>query len=137
MKLMVLTTEPITATQLRDALPGPIEPRDAEVMVIAPALHASALRFWASDADEAIEKAEAVRRETLRRLGDEGVSASGDTGEGDLMKATEDALRTFAADRIVIFSHPSDESRYREDVDDDEIRQRFGLPVDLAEVRAG
>ena len=137
MKIIVLTTEPISAAQLRDALPGSIEPRDAEVMVVAPALHESALRFWFSDADEAIERAEAVRRESLRQLSDEGVSASADNGEGDLMKATEDALRTFDADRIVIFSHPSGESRYREDVDDDEIRERFGLPVDRAEVRPG
>ena len=134
MKVIVLITEPISAAQLRDALPGSIEPRDAEVMVVAPALHESALRFWISDADEATE---AVRRESLRQLSDEGVSASADNGEGDLMKATEDALRTFDADRIVIFSHPSGESRYREDVDDDEIRERFGLPVDRAEVRPG
>ena len=137
MKIIVLTTEPISAAALRDALPESIEPRDAEVMVVAPALHESALRFWISDADEAIERAEAVRRESLRQLSDAGVSASADTGEGDLLKATEDALRTFDADRIVIFSHPSGESRYREDVDDDEIRGRFGLPVDRAEVRPG
>ena len=137
MKLIVLTTEPVTAGQLRDALPDGIEPRDAEVMVVAPALHESALRFWVSDADEAITKAEAVRRESLRKLGDEGVSASADTGEGDLIKATEDALATFEADRIVIFSHPAGESRYREDVDDAELHERFGLPVDRAEVRAG
>jgi hypothetical protein len=28
MKLIVLTTEPITAAQWRDALPGPTEPRE-------------------------------------------------------------------------------------------------------------
>ena len=103
-------------------------------MVVAPALHESALRFWFSDADEAIAKAQAVGRETVEQLEAEGVSASADTGEADPLEAVEDALQTFPADRIVVFSHPEGEQLYREDVDDDELRERFGLPVDRAEL---
>jgi hypothetical protein len=135
-KLIVLTTEPVSARQPRDALPGSVDPLGAEVMVVAPALRQSALRCWVSDADEAIAKADAVRRESLERLGAEGVRASADTGEGDLLKATEDALRTFDADRLVILSHASEEARYREEVGDDELRARFGLQVDRAQVAA-
>ena len=58
MKLLVLTSEPVSADQLRAALPADTDPSDAEVMVVAPALHKNALRFWFSDADEAIGKAE-------------------------------------------------------------------------------
>jgi hypothetical protein len=134
MKLLVLTTEPITAGQLRDALPEGADTAGAEVMVVAPALHASALRFWVSDADEAIERADSVRRESVEQLGSEGVSATADTGEGDMLDAVEDALQTFAADRIVVFAHPPDAQRYGEDVDDAELRARFGLPIDRAEV---
>ncbi len=136
MKLLVLTTEPITATQLRGALPTGTDPADAEVMVVAPALHSSALRFWFSDADEAIAKAEAVQRESVDQLGAEGVSASADTGEGDPIEAVQDALRTFPADRIVVFSHPRGDRRYREAIDDGDLQERFGLPVDRAEVAA-
>ena len=132
MKLMVLTTEPISAGQLRDALPDGVEPQDAEVMVVAPALHSSALRFWFSDADEAISRAHAVGRESLERLDHAGVSATADTGEGDLVEAAQDALQTFPADRIVLFSHPPGEQRYREDIDARELTERFGLPVDSA-----
>src|SRR5437764_9753 len=117
MKLIVLTSEPISAQNLRDALPPGVEPQDAEVMVVAPALHESALHFWASDADEAIGRAEAVGRESLERLDAAGIPASADTGEGDLMTAVQDALATFDADRIVIFSHAADEQRYREEID--------------------
>ena len=134
MKVLALTTEPISAAQLRDVLPGDSDPADAEVMVVAPALHASALRFWVSDADEAIERAEAVRRESVEQLGDEGVSAVADTGEGDLIEAVQDALQTFAADRIVLFTHPAGHERYGEDVSAADLRERFGLPVDRAEV---
>ena len=118
MKVLALTTEPISAQSLRDALAVDTDPTEIEVMVVAPALHSSALRFWVSDADEAIEKAEAVRRQSVDRLGDQGVAASGDTGEGDLADAVEDALKTFAADRIVVFAHPQGEQLYKESVDD-------------------
>ncbi len=60
-----------------------------------------------------------------------------DTGEGDLEDAVEDALQTFAAERIVVFTHPKGERRYREDVDPEALRERFGLPVDRAEISAG
>ncbi|MEA2211282.1 MAG: hypothetical protein QOF83_1230 [Solirubrobacteraceae bacterium] len=134
MKVLAVTTEPITADALRDALPEDVDPTEVEVMVVAPALHSSALRFWVSDADEAITRAEQVRRESLDELGDQGVAAAADTGEGDIEEALEDALQTFDADRIVVFIHPEEERRYREDVAEDELRERFGLPVDRAEI---
>jgi hypothetical protein len=134
MKVLVLTSEPITAQQLRDALSSDVDPTDVEVMVVAPALQDSGLKFWLSDADDAIARAEEVRRESIERLGDAGVSASGDTGESDPEEAIEDALKTFDADRIVLFTHEGDERRYREDLDGRELAERFGRPVDHAAV---
>ncbi|MGA9859018.1 MAG: hypothetical protein WBQ18_14230 [Solirubrobacteraceae bacterium] len=130
MRILVLTTEPVSAAQLRDALPPGADPADAEVMLVAPALHESRLKFWVSDADDAIQRADAVRLESLRRLGEEGVSAGANTGEADPEDAIEDALKTFAADRILIFTHAdADEQRYREDVDTEALAQRFAIPV--------
>ena len=63
MKVLVLTSEPISADVLRDAV-GEQDAKEAEVLVISPALHQSGLRFWVSDADEAIGKADAVQEET-------------------------------------------------------------------------
>jgi hypothetical protein len=134
MKVLVLTSEPITAQQLRDALGADGDPADAEVMVVAPALAESAVKFWMSDADDAIARADEVRRASVKRLGDEGVAATSDTGEADPYTAIEDALKTFEADRIVLFTHGGKEQRYREDLDDAEITERFGLPVDHASV---
>lgn len=134
MRLLVLTSEPITAAQLRGAVPDGIDPRQAEVMVVAPAVQESGLRFWMSDADEAIARAEEVRRQTLDQLGEEGVTSRGDTGESDPLTAIQDALQSFPADRIVLFTHSGDHQGYREDVDPAEIEERFGLPVDRATV---
>jgi hypothetical protein len=128
-RILVLTSEAISADRLQGALPDGADPRDAEIMVIAPALHESALRFWFSDADEAIAKADQVRRESLDRLGEQGVTASADTGEGDPEEAIADALKTFEADRIVVFTHSGGHQLYREDVDDDALAERFGIPV--------
>jgi hypothetical protein len=49
MKILVIASEPISADRLRAAFAGT---PDAEILVVAPALHRSALRFWLSDADE-------------------------------------------------------------------------------------
>ena len=136
MRLLILTSEPITADQLRRAVPGDLKPDEAEVMVVAPALQESGLRFWMSDADDAIARAEWVRRETVGQLAAEGVPASGDTGESDPLLAIQDALQGFPADRVVLFRHAGNEQSYRADVDPAEIEQRFGLPVDRAALSA-
>jgi hypothetical protein len=131
MKVLVIASEPISADRLRTALGNATD--DAEIMVVAPALHRSALRFWLSDADDAIRRAELVQRETVEGLDDEGLDARGDTGEGDPVKAVEDVLVTFPAERIVFFSRPVSERRYDEGIDADALQQRFGLPVQQAE----
>jgi len=78
----------------------------------------------------------AGRRESVAKLGAEGVPAYGDTRESDLFDAIEHALRTFDAERIALFTHPPGKQRYREDVDPHEIEQRFGVPVDQALIAA-
>lgn len=134
MKVLVLTSEPLTAQRLRSELGD--DARDAEVMVVAPALHESALRFWMSDADDAIARAQKVQRKTVSALEREGVEAHGDTGESDPFAAAADALTDFDADRILIFEHPDDERAYQEEVDASELEQRFGRPVTLSLVKS-
>jgi hypothetical protein len=131
MKVLVIASEPISADRLRAALGTATD--DAEIMVVAPALHRSALRFWLSDADEAIRQAEQVQRQTVEGFDDAGLDASGDTGEGDPVKAVEDVLVTFPAERIVLFTRPSSERRYDEGIDAGALTKRFGLPVQQAE----
>ena len=129
MKLLVLTSEPITADQLRRAL-GDVDPTEAEVMIVAPALQENPLKFWVSDADDAIAKANDVWRQTLEQLRSDGIAASGDSGESDPATAIQDALATFDAARIVIFTHRDEDQRYLEDVDPKELSEHFGRPVE-------
>jgi hypothetical protein len=127
MRVLVLTSEPVNAELLRGALGD--DASDAEVLVVSPALQESGLRFWMSDADEAIDRAQQVQEETVERLDEEGVDAAGDTGESDPLQAMADALATFPADRIVVFTHPEDEASYLEDDVVAEAERRFGVPV--------
>jgi hypothetical protein len=136
MKVLVLTSEPVGADDLRGALGAEVDPAETEVMVVAPALQESPLKFWFSDADEAIAKADEVRRETLERLSDDGVPASANTGESDPIIAIEDSLRTFKADRILLFVHPEGDERYREDLEPSEVQSRYGIPTDRATLPA-
>lgn len=134
MKLLVITSETIDADSLRGALPRELDPADTEVMVVAPALQESPLKFWMSDADEAIARSEEIRRQTLTNLADAGVSATGRRGESDPEDAIRDALQTFPAEQILVFTHNGEEQRYREDVDPAELEERFGVPVRRAGV---
>ena len=127
MKTLLLTSDALSADQLRVVIGS--DGLDDEVMVVAPALHTSALRFWISDADEAISRADWVQRETVDNLEDAEVDAVGDTGAGDPGEAIEDALKTFEADRVIVFTRPG-APRYREGVDAVELEQRFGIPVE-------
>lgn len=129
----MITSEPITAEHLREAI-GFDATDDAEVLVIAPALHKSALRFWLSDADDAIARAQEVQQESVDRLGDAGVSATGDTGESEPMAAIADSLRAFPADRVLLFMHSESDQSYRENITAAEITERFGLPVTVREI---
>lgn len=129
----MITSESITAGHLREAI-GSDATDDAEVLVIAPALHKSALRFWLSDADDAIARAQEVQQESVDRLGDAGVSATGDTGESEPMAAIADSLRAFPADRVLLFMHSESDQSYRENITAAEITERFGLPVTVREI---
>lgn len=128
MKLLVVTPEPVDANLLRSTLGDEVE--GAEVLVISPATNQSKVAFWVSDSDDAIGEAEAAQEETVERLEEEGIDAAGDTGESEPGVAIEDALATFPADRIVVFTHP--DLDYRED---QALEDRFGVPVMHAEIK--
>ena len=77
-----------------------------DVLVVCPALN-SQLRTWLSDEDGARETPRAPpRRRRSHDLTAAGINARGEIGDGDPLQALEDALRGFAADAIVISTHP-------------------------------
>ena len=125
-KILALASEPISADALRAALGD--DAGGAEVLVVAPALM-SRRRFLLADPDPGIERAEEVQTESVERLEEEGIDATGETGESDPTLAIQDALATFDTDEIVVFTHPEGERNWREEDVVEEAERRFGLPV--------
>jgi len=121
-KIIAMAAEPISPDVLRSAVGDGAD--DAEVLVVAPALN-SKVRFWVSDPDPAIHRAEDVAKESVDRLEEEGVQAHGETGESDPLLALQDALATFEAENIVLITHPGGELNWLEDGMVDQVRERW------------
>jgi hypothetical protein len=126
-KILALVSEPISADVLRNAV-GEDVANDAEVLVVAPALN-SKKRFFLADPDPAIDRAQDVQQETVERLDDEGIDAAGDTGEEDPLLALQDALVTYDADEIVLFTHAGGKLNWLEDGLVERAQERFDKPV--------
>jgi hypothetical protein len=126
-KILALVAEPVSAAAMRAAV-GPEVADDAEVLVVAPALN-TRKRFFLADPDPAIERAEAVQEETVERLGEEGIDAAGGTGEEDPLLALQDALATYDADEIVLFTHAGGDENWMEEGLVEEAKGRFDVPV--------
>jgi GABA permease len=74
-------------------------------------------------------------------LGEAGLRARGEVGDSDPTVALEDGLRSFAADEIIISTHPPDRSRWLEHGVVERTREEIDLPlthvvVDLEAERA-
>ena len=119
-KILALASEPISGDLLKSA----VGTDDAEVLVVAPALNTKT-RFWLSDPDPAIERAEEVAAESQERMEEDGVDAIGQTGESDPLLAIQDALATFAADEIVLVTHPDGGKNWLEEGVVAEAQERF------------
>jgi len=127
-RILVVANETLPGSSLRDEILNTAGPGAAEVLVVAPALDSSALH-WSAEKDA--PRAEASRRleEAVAALVTAGVQAHGVVGNADPLKAIDEALRTFAADEVLIATRPHGKSGW---LDQDVVasaRERFPVPV--------
>jgi len=127
-RILVIANETVGGQMLRQVILSKAEGVDEHVLVVIPALN-SPIRHWASDDDNARAAAADRLEESLRRLKEGGVEATGIVGDGDQLQAAEDALRTFGADEIVISTHPEGKSHWLERGVVEKARERFTVPV--------
>ena len=113
-RLLVVANETVQGEALLKEIRDRCRDRRCEIMVVTPALAASRASHWASDIDEAIELARQRMELSLIEIERLGLKAKGEIGDSDPNVAIEDALRVFAADEIVISTHPPDRSRWLE-----------------------
>src|SRR3954453_12211393 len=110
-RILVISNETVTGTVLHQAIRFRAHNVSGEVLVVAPALN-SRLRHWMSDVDGARRAAEERLKTCPERLGAAGVRARGEIGDGDPLQAIADALSVFAADEIIIATHPEERSHW-------------------------
>ncbi len=127
-RLLVIANEtcpcPGLAEQASDLLDRP----DGELLLIAPALN-SRLRHWVSDTDEAVRQAHARLREAVQAFAQHGVHAQSQVGDADPLLAIHDATQEFAADAIIISTHPAGHSHWLERGLLERARDQLTVPI--------
>jgi hypothetical protein len=127
-RILVVANETVGGRPLLDAIDSRVSGVEAEVLVICPAL-SGRLRKWFSDVDSALANASRRLEASLVELAKLDVLAIGQIGDSDPVQAIDDALRVFAADEIVISTHPANRSNWLERRVVERARERFRLPV--------
>jgi hypothetical protein len=98
---------------------------DAEMLVVAPASKISRLDWLANAEDDARTEAAALAAKTAEATPTDDVV--GRVGDSDPVKAIEDALRTFAADEVLVVAHPDDHGGWLAEGAPAKAQARFSL----------
>jgi hypothetical protein len=102
----------------------------SEVYVVVPALASSRLEHLAHDVDAALAEARTRLDASLSAMRSAGLDARGEVGDHhDPNTAIEDALRAFAADEVIVSTHPPERSRWLESGVVERAREEIPLPV--------
>jgi hypothetical protein len=125
-RILVVANQTLTGQELRSDLlrraPRP------ELRVVAPIL-ISRVHYAMSDIDTELRLAHGRLDASLKWLGDAGFEASGHVCPDGPLVAIEDQLREFAADEIVISTHPPDRSNWLEAGVVEQAREHLDIPV--------
>lgn len=124
--ILVLALAPIDDPGTAGAVGAMGDPSRAEaggMLVIAPARSRMVDR-WADDLDKARFESQRLLTVALATLATAGVEAEGRVGDGDPLRAAEDALRTYAATEVVVVAHEGEERRQL-----GELERRLELPL--------
>jgi GNAT superfamily N-acetyltransferase len=124
-RVLVVANETVDSTRLHETVLASVgDAPGAEVVVVVPALN-DRLRHWLSDNDDARRAAESRLGNAVESLGDAGVAAVGWVGDADPLQAIDDALCFFAADVLIIATHPEAQSNWLARNFVDRARDRF------------
>jgi hypothetical protein len=129
-RLLVVANETVGGRALLDEIEQRCSGRRSEILVVVPVLAPSRLAHLAHDVDGAIGEAQARLDHSLRTMASAGLRAGGYVGDHhDPNTAIEDALREFAADEVIVSTHPPKRSRWLEAGVVERARRDIPLPV--------
>jgi hypothetical protein len=129
-RILVVANQTVGGRALLEEIENRCSGRQSEILVVVPALASSPLEHWSSDVDQAIEEAKGRLDQSLRTMAAAGLNARGEVGDHHEPNASiEDALRVFAADELIISTHPPERSRWLEQGVVERARREVPLPV--------
>jgi hypothetical protein len=129
-RVIVLANQTVGGRALLEEITNRCSGRKSEILVVVPALTTSPLEHWASDVDGAIAEAKQRLEDSLRAMESAGLVAEGKVGDHhEPNAALEDALRYFAADEVIISTHPPQKSKWLERGVVDRARREVPLPI--------
>lgn len=114
-RVLVIATGRPEDGELLDEVRGGLPAERVEVAVVAPVVEQSAAKRTAGELEPARDSAERLLDDSLSRLREGGLAAEGWVGDTDPILAAEDALRSFAADEILVFENGAGHRRWFED----------------------
>ncbi len=127
-RLLVIANETIAGADLHDHIRR-ITAEGGRVIIVAPAL-ASRLKYVLSDIDQARAEARQRLEESIELLRESGVSAEGEVGDSNPVRAFEDAVSIFDPDGVLVSTHPPGRSNWLERGEVEKIRSKTQLPVE-------
>ncbi|MGH3040132.1 MAG: hypothetical protein ACRDNG_00035 [Gaiellaceae bacterium] len=122
-RILVVTTAPLRDEGLHERVQG------ADVRIVAPAADLSRLDWLANDEDEARDEAADRAELAGRAAAPKAESVEAEVGDADPVQAIEDALRTFAADELLLVTRRDEDAGWLEEGSAEEALARFDLPV--------
>lgn len=128
-RVLVLSNQTVGGRALLAEIKNRSRGRRGEILLVTPALTGSRAAHWASDVDPAMEEARQRMELSLQALEEAGLRARGQVGDPDPNVALEDALRVFAADEVIIATHPPEHSSWLEHGVVERAREETDLPV--------
>jgi len=129
-RILVVANETVVGRALLDEIKRHQKGGRNEIFVVVPAMTSSRLELLASDVDGAIDEARRRLDRSLAAMRAAGLNASGQVGDHhDPNAAIEDALREFAADEVIISTHPPERSKWLEQGVVDRAEEDLPVPV--------
>lgn len=130
-RLLVVANQTVGGRTLLEEVRNRVKghPR-SEILVVTPPLASSIAEHISSDVDSAIAEARERLDGSLRAMREADLNVRGELGDHhDPNAAIEDALREFAADEVVISTHPPSRSRWLESGVVERARAEIPLPI--------
>jgi hypothetical protein len=126
-RILVVANETLIGDELRAELAGR-GAGDTVLRVVAPVLP-SRSHYVASDIDRELGEARARLDVVLAWAAGQGLTATGRVSDMTPLTAIEDELRSFAADELLISTHPPQRSRWLESGLVERAREELDIPV--------